>query len=272
MLKTRLITAALLLTGLGLLLFLNSFFVFSLVITIFFAAAIWETLRLFGSPRLISGMVVWLGMWSVVVFTGIFSEMTWLAMICVLIWVVRFIPLLTTGLPALESIKNRWLLIFYCLALSGAFLALLLLFQHSPLYLLFVLAIVWLTDSSAYFFGKKYGRHKLAPAISPGKTWEGAIGGCATVLIFFALVSFFPGLSDTFSVHLYQKAGGVLWVILMILIVAISIIGDLFESQLKRRRGVKDSSQLLPGHGGVLDRIDALIPVLPMVVLLDFWL
>jgi phosphatidate cytidylyltransferase len=141
-------------------------------------------------------------------------------------------------------------------------LALVQLRQAGPLVLLSILAVVWLADIGAYFFGRTLGKHKLAPSISPGKTWEGAIGGGVAVLTYgFALSSRLPdALSSNY---------GVLFLVL-ILLVAISIIGDLFESLLKRQAGLKDSSNVLPGHGGVLDRIDSLTSTLPLVALV--WL
>jgi phosphatidate cytidylyltransferase len=123
----------------------------------------------------------------------------------------------------------------------------------SPWLLLGVLATVWLADSAAYFAGKRFGRHKLAPEISPGKTWEGVVGAMLAATIY--------GLALCHLLH-YTR-----WLILGLwLIVVLSIMGDLFESLLKRQAGVKDSSHLLPGHGGVLDRIDGLIPTLPLVL------
>ena len=125
--------------------------------------------------------------------------------------------------------------------------------------LLAVMAIVWLADSAAYFSGRALGRHKLAPTISPGKTWEGAIGGALAVLIYgFLLSSKLPGsLADN----------KLLLFVILALLAAISIVGDLFESLLKRQSGLKDSSNILPGHGGVLDRIDSLTSTLPLVAL-----
>ncbi len=123
----------------------------------------------------------------------------------------------------------------------------------SPLLLLGVMATVSIADSAAYFSGKRFGRHKLAPEISPGKTWEGVIGALAAVTVYAAALCFYKHLS--------------LWLIVcMWLLVVLSIIGDLLESLLKRQAGLKDSGQLLPGHGGVLDRIDGFMPVLPITL------
>ncbi|QGZ61353.1 phosphatidate cytidylyltransferase [Paraburkholderia acidisoli] len=135
-------------------------------------------------------------------------------------------------------------------------------------FVLSLLLLVWLADIGAYFAGKAFGKHKLAPAISPGKTWEGAVGGWVAVMVVaglaIALHAFEPTLYSALAAQL--GVGRALFVLTVL--VAFSVIGDLFESMLKRQAGVKDSSQLLPGHGGVLDRIDALLPVLPLAMLL----
>ncbi len=125
-----------------------------------------------------------------------------------------------------------------------------------PWWLLGILAVVWVADIGAYFFGCQCGRHKLAPTISPGKTWEGAIGGAVAVLAFGLLLRHFFAAESL----------PLLWSLLALLAMAVvSVVGDLFESLLKRQVGLKDSSGILPGHGGVLDRIDSLTSTLPLV-------
>lgn len=144
-------------------------------------------------------------------------------------------------------------------------LALAQLRQISPLLLLFAMSLVWIADIAAYFTGRAFGRHKLAPVISPGKTWEGAAGAVAAVIVFGVAVAVFTG-------HAPQNAAlWVLGVVLLLLLTAISIVGDLFESLMKRQAGVKDSGTILPGHGGVLDRIDSLTSTLPLVGLIAIW-
>ena len=125
-----------------------------------------------------------------------------------------------------------------------------------------VIARLWSADIGAYFVGRAYGRRKLALAVSPGKTWEGAVGGLVcTVLLATGLVLVVPALRMVpFSLTA--------WALLAFALGAISIVGDLFESVLKRETGAKDSGALLPGHGGLLDRIDALLAVLPVFALL----
>ncbi|WP_432720674.1 phosphatidate cytidylyltransferase [Jeongeupia wiesaeckerbachi] len=123
--------------------------------------------------------------------------------------------------------------------------------------LLMVMAIAWVADTAAYFSGKAFGRHKLAPSISPGKSWEGAIGGMIGVVVYALLVPKTPLIGG-------ESISPLIWVLIALLLTALSIIGDLLESLFKRQIGFKDSSQLLPGHGGVLDRIDSLLAILPV--------
>jgi phosphatidate cytidylyltransferase len=135
-------------------------------------------------------------------------------------------------------------------------------------FVLSLLLVVWLADIGAYFAGKRFGRRKLAPSISPGKTWEGVLGGWLLVLL-VALIAmqtrvFAPTLFTAFA----ERLGWPRALLGVSVLVAFSVAGDLFESLLKRQAGVKDSSGLLPGHGGVLDRVDALLPVLPLAMLL----
>ena len=123
--------------------------------------------------------------------------------------------------------------------------------------LLYLLTLVWIADIGAYFSGRRFGKNKLAPGISPGKTWEGVIGGVVANLLWMLLIY---SVSDGWGVSL-------LWFIVIGLATsAVSVVGDLFESILKREAGVKDSGKLLPGHGGVLDRIDSVIAAAPVFV------
>lgn len=137
--------------------------------------------------------------------------------------------------------------------------------QVQPWVLLAVLGVVWIADSAAYFAGRAWGRHKLAPAISPGKTWEGVAGAAFAVAVYHALVWYFGFRSAASGI-------GVAAALLVACLLPLSILGDLFESWIKRQAGVKDSGTLLPGHGGVLDRIDALTSTLPLAALVLPWL
>jgi phosphatidate cytidylyltransferase len=130
-----------------------------------------------------------------------------------------------------------------------------------PTQVLMVLVLVWIADSAAYFVGRKWGRRKLAPTISPGKSWEGAAGGLCGALAYAIILAAFTGRDA------WAAAAAV-----AVLLAAISIVGDLFESAAKRQAGVKDSGALLPGHGGILDRIDSATATLPLAALLLPWM
>lgn len=149
--------------------------------------------------------------------------------------------------------------------LLPAWVALVALQQRSPWVALAAMAIVWAADTAAYFAGRAFGRRKLAPSISPGKTWEG-VGGALAGVAAYVLLLFVLAVR-------FGQAGGAtagtaaLWVVLGLAIAGLSIAGDLFESLLKRQAGLKDSGRILPGHGGLLDRIDALLPAMPAAAL-----
>jgi phosphatidate cytidylyltransferase len=126
-----------------------------------------------------------------------------------------------------------------------------------PVEVLLVLILIWIADSAAYFVGRAWGRHKLAPAISPGKSWEGAAGGLVAALAYAIILGL---LIRAVAWAPYLAAAAALFMI--------SIVGDLFESAVKRQAGAKDSGTVLPGHGGVLDRIDSTTAALPLAALL----
>lgn len=130
-------------------------------------------------------------------------------------------------------------------------------------WVLYIFVLVWLADIGAYFSGKRFGRNKLAPALSPGKTWEGVLGGLLVVGLYAAVVAYWRELT-------LQPAG--LFVLLSLLVALLSVAGDLFESLFKRQAGVKDSGNLFPGHGGVMDRIDSLTAAAPLYVSGLLWL
>jgi phosphatidate cytidylyltransferase len=273
MLKTRIITALVLLVLILLVLFYGTRLSVHILSTLFFAAACWESCRLFGSRIVVLSTLLWTAffIWLILFGSAIELMVIWVAG-CIA-WIVMFIPLLKFGLPSLKSYLNRLLNVLYLISILACFLAMLLFQKYSPIYLLSVMGIVWVADIGAYFFGKAFGRRKLAPTISPGKSWEGALGGWFCVLVFGVAgiqigtqISF---LSDNFFVDLQAHLGWLGLCLVLSLLTVASVIGDLVESQLKRRAQMKDSSNLLPGHGGVLDRIDSLIFVLPLAVLIE---
>jgi len=128
-----------------------------------------------------------------------------------------------------------------------------------PWWLFGVMGLVWIADISAYFAGRAWGRHKLAPNISPGKTWEGVLGALVGVCAYSLVGAWVAGISPLDKLN---------WAPLLLALTAVSVLGDLFESMIKRQAGVKDSSQLLPGHGGFLDRLDSQTSMLPLAALL----
>ncbi len=161
----------------------------------------------------------------------------------------------------LKSFKMpKIVLAFLGLLLIGAFWAALICLRViDATLLLSLMATIWIADSAAYFAGKQFGKHKLAPSISPGKTWEGVAGALVGVTIFAAIIVLGFGYHDLLIFPLF-------WAVAIL-----GVMGDLFESMLKRQAGVKDSGNILPGHGGVLDRIDGLIPALPVAVILIYF-
>jgi phosphatidate cytidylyltransferase len=146
--------------------------------------------------------------------------------------------------------------------------ALVVLREASPWLLLACAALVWVADIAAYFAGHRYGHRKLAPAISPGKTWEGVVGAMLGVLAYGVALDVFAHAHPGPLAAPFESAWGAIAVLAMLVLAGLSVLGDLFESWMKRGAGRKDSSSLLPGHGGLLDRIDALTATLPAAALL----
>lgn len=181
------------------------------------------------------------------------ATLFWLAV--ALPWVVQRWPARSRAVLAAAGV----------VVLGGVWIALVELQARSPWLVLAAMAIVWIADTAAYFTGRAIGRRKLAPLVSPGKTWEGVWGALAAVVVYaFALVPFaraagYDGPTGPIAV--------VAWIALVLTLALMSVLGDLYESWLKREAGVKDSGRLLPGHGGVLDRVDALLAAMPPAAL-----
>ena len=173
---------------------------------------------------------------------------------------------------------ERWVKISRAVRLAVGLLALwltwLAIYQAKVMgvnFLLSVLFLVWMADIAAYFSGRAFGRHKLAPGISPGKTWEGVWGGMLCVLLMACVWIWVDLQCQVDSPSLYSRLylrGAVFLILATLFLTLMSVAGDLVESLVKRSAGMKDSSQLLPGHGGVLDRVDALLPTLPLALML----
>lgn len=268
MLKTRVITAIALLCVLIPVLFSGSPLAFVAVASVFLAAAMWESQRLFNKPGSFFIALVWAFAFAYLSLQNTSFSLPTLFTLAILFWLFGLVPSLRFGLPTITSFASGLISGVYAVAIFACFVAMNFLFGKSAKMLLSVLVLVWIADIGAYFVGRAFGRRKLAVSISPGKSWEGAIGGGAAVLVFAFASAFVPVLRDTFAERVFASQGAFVLTLVMILVASASVIGDLFESLLKRRIGFKDSSHLLPGHGGVLDRIDALIPVLPIAALL----
>ena len=259
MLKTRIITAIVLAIGFSVALFKASSLVWTVITFTATLIALWEWSNLIKLTKLqmLLNLATALSIGLMMLFSSHLSighykdELEFgLLFISTVFWVV----LIPFWLMSRKTINNKLVMAMLgLLLLLATWVALNGLQLISPWLLLAVLSTVWLADSAAYFAGKRFGHHKLAPEISPGKTWEGVAGAM--------LASTSYGLLLCYYLHISRWLIVGLWII-----VVLSIMGDLFESLLKRQAGKKDSSHLLPGHGGVLDRIDGLISTLPLVL------
>lgn len=169
--------------------------------------------------------------------------------------------------PVLTDFGQKWFgLAVGTFGLIAAWLSLIALRQTTGgAHLVFtLLAIIWMADSGAYFTGKRWGKRRLAPLISPGKSVEGLIGGIGSAVLTGVVAALLLGFQSSLEI--------IAWIILTIVVSSISVVGDLAESRLKRRCGKKDSGTLLPGHGGVLDRIDSLLAAAPVYGLIVLWI
>ncbi|OOR89934.1 phosphatidate cytidylyltransferase [Moraxella caviae] len=234
-----------------------------------------STLPIFVLPLLAAGVLIAAHEWTklmpkwrepaqfivvvlIVTMASIFVPMTWAIWwaLSLVIWVMA------TGWVLQYPAKEKWygkrLVYMGGVILTAAITAMYGLWQMSPWWLMYVFLLVWCADSGAYFVGRKFGKRKLAPNVSPNKSIEGLVGGVATAGVVAWLVGDYLQLSGT----------ALAWFLLLSAItVMASVLGDLFESMLKRRAGIKDSGTILPGHGGVLDRIDSLLSATPVFAL-----
>ena len=281
MLKQRIVTALILLALLLPALFTGHPQPFALLTLILIAAGAWEwgrmntlgnVLSLAGAALALAGCAsLWLGGWMALPLPE-----TWL--LAGAAWVLVSAWMLLRGVPgwARWPVALRWPL--GLVALGLAWLAMAQARWMGPNFLLSVLVLVWAADVFAYFAGRAFGGRwfpvKLAPSISPGKTWEGVAGGMVGVLIvslcWIQADGYFELAVPSLHTRLWQQ-GGWFWLAALVFMTAMSVVGDLVESLIKRSAGVKDSSGLLPGHGGVLDRVDALLPTLPLAMMLVSW-
>jgi phosphatidate cytidylyltransferase len=272
MLGTRILTAAVLvpLTLAALFLLGPEGWGFTTLVIVVIAAAEWADLA--GCPRrtwaVFAGGVLMIGL--ALLFTrdgGFATAGGWPDAVTVAVCgaaTVFWLLVAPFWLAARWRVGSRLTLVLLgLLLLLATWVAVVQLQARSPWLLLAFMAVVWIADTAAYFAGRAFGRHKLAPAISPGKTWEGVYGALlATAAYAVFLLRFAPNRTELSAPAI------VTWIAGLLALTALSIVGDLFESLLKRQRGVKDSGKLLPGHGGVLDRIDALLAAMPAAALI----
>jgi len=271
MLKTRIITAivlmAVLLPSLFLLPpnYLGAFFLVALL------AAAWEWSRMLAPEAKKAAWLYATFCLVIILFLLGMQAVSWqfsLLMMSVLFWIFLAPFILAKGMNlSLQKFKHFYS-ILGLIILPATWFALVFLRELGLVFLLSSMALVWVADIGAYFIGKAFGKHKLAAQISPGKSIEGAIGGLVLCYLYALLCVVYLPLGDTLFGAWAIRFGWVPMFLMVTVLVAFSVFGDLFESQLKRLAGVKDSSHLLPGHGGVLDRVDALIPTMPIAALL----
>jgi phosphatidate cytidylyltransferase len=266
MLKQRLLTVAVLLPAFLAALFLLPNLYWSLLLVAVLAVAAQEWARLSGYRRIWSVLYpVLLCLTALLIlaaeFTGLLGRPFLYALpgkllygLCIVFWLAIALPWLYYRWPA----RNPLLLGLVGFVILLPFWHALAWLQLHPVRLLVVMGVVWVADTAAYFAGRAFGKRKLAPHISPGKTWEGAAGATVAVAVYWLIV-------ETVAPSL--TGAGLAGLLLVLLMTAVSIEGDLFESWMKRVAGLKDSGTLLPGHGGVLDRVDALTSTLPLAAL-----
>jgi phosphatidate cytidylyltransferase len=271
MLKTRVITALVLLAVLLPILFLlpaiyiGAFFLAALL------AAAWEWSTLLTPQARLAAWLYSLFCLAIILFLLGMQNASWqfaLLLLSVIFWFFVAPFILAKGINLSLQKLRPFYVVLGLILLPATWFSLVFLRELGLVFLLTSIALVWVADIGAYFIGKVFGKRKLAIQISPGKSVEGAIGGLVLSYGYALLCVFYLPFESTLFGAWAIRFGWVPMFLMVTVLVAFSIFGDLFESQLKRLAGVKDSSHLLPGHGGVLDRVDALIPTMPIAALL----
>jgi len=280
MLKTRVITAVVLLALFIPILFFSPTIILSLVVSIIISLAAWEWGRFIWGVKsrfpiyyslmiqlLLVILIYCIHLDDDALVSRLNDLMSSILWISIIFWLFA-VPIILSRKLQFSIQKNTSLFkIVGVVIFMSDWYAFMLLRDTGLWVLLSVLMVVWTADIGAYFTGKKLGKHKLAPQLSPGKSIEGAIGGMVAVCI-LGIIFYAGNLSSSnFFNMIGQQYSWLILIPLSIFLAGMSVVGDLFESQLKRLSSMKDSSGLLPGHGGVLDRIDALLPVLPIAAL-----
>lgn len=278
MLRQRIITALVLLAILLPALFSRATWPFVAVTLVMIAGAGWEWGRLNGVSAG-GALALGGGLGAVCLVTAV---STWFQAVPPATWVVASIAWVAGGVVTLRAGPHGWprlgvpLRVVIGLALLWAgWLALVQARVVGVNFILSVLCLVWMADVAAYFGGRAWGRRKLAPSISPGKSWEGVWSGQVGVLLLAVAWAWVEsgGGADSASLFasLFGRLGWPIGLLALLALAGMSVVGDLVESLVKRAVGAKDSSGLLPGHGGVLDRIDALLPVFPLAMAFIRW-
>lgn len=281
MLRQRIITAAILLAIMLPALFYPSPQPFCAITLVLTAAAAWEWGRLNGcdtAAAVLLGaacLLLCLGTWA---FGALAMPLPWLWRCVGLAWVLAGAGLLRAGVAGWSRVPRP---VRLAGGLAAVWLAWLAMAQARVIginFLLSILLLVWVADIFAYFAGRAFGtrftKGRLAPTISPGKSWEGVWGGAAGVIVLAGAWAWGDVAWRAPVASLFSRLADRSWWLLLpavLFMVAMSVVGDLVESLIKRSAGVKDSSGLLPGHGGVLDRVDALLPTLPLAMMLISW-
>ncbi|RMX05623.1 phosphatidate cytidylyltransferase [Corticibacter populi] len=279
MLKQRVITALVLLGVILACLFAPWDWPFVLLVTVVLSVAAWEWSRLNGldgAPSLAVGVVFGLAC-TVASLNGV-QEVTKPSLFWLLFsmgWLAGAVLVLRGGTAGWTTLPRALRLVMGLIVFGAVWVAVLRAFELGINYLLSLMALVWMADIGAYFAGRTFGQklvhRKLAPTVSPGKSWEGVFGGIIGVLLLAALWLWLDrSLAQEWGRSFYgvvRQQGLTMLTVVCVALVGMSVLGDLLESLVKRAAGVKDSSAVLPGHGGVLDRIDGLIPVMPMGML-----
>mgnify|MGYP001493327263 FL=1 len=273
MLKQRAITAVALLAVLLPTLFMSSPEPFIVLALFMVAAGAWEWGRLSGltfQQALVNAVILSVAL-LVLWVSGHSHLRSFVWLFPSLVWVIGGVLLLRMGVAGWSALPSRFRLALGYVVLVFAWVAMANARTIGVNLLLSIFFLVWAADVFAYFGGKAFGRRKLAPSISPGKSWAGAYAGAVGVMLVGGLWVLADQSFLVDSPSLYtslQNRYGWAGLIAVWGLTALSVVGDLVESLVKRSAGVKDSSNLLPGHGGVLDRIDALLPVLPVAMML----
>jgi phosphatidate cytidylyltransferase len=271
MLKTRVMTALFLLAVLLPILFLLPPIYIGIFFLLALLAAAWEWSRLLTPDSTRSAWLYVLFCLGIILFLLGMQNPSWqfaLLLLAVIFWFFVAPFILAKGMNLSLQRLRPFYVVLGLILLPATWFALVFLRELGLVFLLSSITFVWVADIGAYFVGKAFGKRKLAIQISPGKSVEGALGGLLLCYGYaFLCVFYLPFESSLFGAWAI-RFGWVPMFLMVTVLTAFSIFGDLFESQLKRLAGVKDSSHLLPGHGGVLDRVDALIPTMPIAALL----